>query len=161
MGLAGYYRRFIKNFAQQSHPLYSLLKKSEVFQWNVLAQEAFNRLKLTLMTAPVLALPDFSHNFTIQTDVSKFGIGDVLLQRRHPIAYISKMLSIKHKSLPIYDKEMFAILFAIKKWEQYLMGRHFIIQTDHKTLKYLLEQKITTPSQYTWLSKLMSHDYEI
>ena len=71
------------------------------------------------------------------------------------------MLSDRHQILPIYDREMYAILFAIKKWHQYLMGRHFIIKTDHQPLKYLLDHKLTNPSQHTWLAKLLAYDYEI
>ena len=92
-----------------------------------------------MTSAPVLSLPDFSQDFTIETDASGNGIGAVLMQQGHPITFISKALSAKHQALSVYDKEMFAILFAMKKWHFYLVGRHFIIRTDHQPLKYLVE----------------------
>ena len=113
------------------------------------------------MQAPVLALPNFSLQFVIETDASGVGIGAVLMQQGHPLAFISKALSPAHQSLSAYDKEMMAILFAVKKWHHFLVGRHFIIRTDHQPLKYLLEQKVSTPSQHTWLAQLMAYDFEI
>lgn len=84
------------------------------------------------------------------------------MQNSHSIAYmISKVLSEKHQSMSAYDREMFAILFVVKKWQQYLVGRHFIIRTDYQPLKYLFDRKLTTPTQYTWLAKLMALDFEI
>lgn len=127
-----------------------LLKKDTTCKWSSAAQQAFDSLKHAL-----------SQNFIIETDVSHTRIGAVLVQNGHPIAYISKMFAPQHQSLSAYDREMFAILLAVKKWEQYLMGRHFIIRTDNQPLKFLIEQKLTTPSQYTWLEKLMAYDYEI
>ena len=68
------------------------------------------------------------------------------MQKGHPIDFISKALSPKHQALSAYDKKMLAILFVVKKWHYFLMGRHFVIRTDHKPLKHLMEQKVTTPS---------------
>lgn len=85
----------------------------------------------------------------------------MLALARHPIPFISKMLSVMHQALPLYDSELFSILFVVKKWHQYLMGRHFIIKTDHQPLKFLIDQKLTTPNQYTWLVKLITYDYKI
>ena len=83
------------------------------------------------------------------------------MQQSHPIAFISKALSPKHQVLSAYDKKMFTLFFAIKKWHHYLIRRHFTIRTDHKPLKYLMEQKITTPSQHVWLAQLMAYDFNI
>ena len=131
LGLSGYFRRFIKNYPLISHPLNLLLKNNVKFSWSVAIQEAFDFLIQALTSAHVLVLPDFSQEFVVEMDVSATGIGAVLLQNGHPIAYISKVLSLRLQSLPPYDREMFVILFAVKKWYQYLMGRHFIINTDH------------------------------
>ena len=109
----------------------------------------------------VLALPDFNQEFVIETDTSGNGIGAVLMQSGHLIAFISKALSMKHQALSAYDKEMSAVLFVVKKWHYFLIRRHFTIRTDHKPLKYLLEQKITTPNQHIWLAQLMSYDFKI
>ncbi|GKD30540.1 reverse transcriptase, partial [Tanacetum coccineum] len=89
------------------------------------------------------------------------GIGAVLQQNGHPIAYISKTLSLKHQSLSKYEKEFLAVLLALEKWRGYLLDRHFIIRTDHFSLKYLLDQKITTLTQMKWLPKLMGFDYKV
>lgn len=89
LGLLGYYRKFIKNYGAISRPLTDLLKKHTLFHWNKDLQNSFDALKQALVSAPVLALPDFSKGFTIETDASSIGIGAVLSQGSHPIAYIS------------------------------------------------------------------------
>ena len=160
LGLAGYYRKFIRNFATISKELTNQLKKG-AFQWNSSAQQAFDNLKTALVTAPVLALPDFNKVFVVETDASKEGIGAVLMQDSHPLAFLSKALGPRWQNLSVYEKELLAIVCAVQKWEQYLCGSHFIIKTDQKSLKWLLQQRISTPFQHFWLSKLMGFDYEI
>ncbi|RVX10301.1 Retrovirus-related Pol polyprotein from transposon 17.6 [Vitis vinifera] len=160
LGLTGYYRRFVKDYGKIAKPLTDLLKK-DAFHWTEGSNQAFMALKQAMITAPVLALPNFSKEFIIETDASGQGIGAVLMQEGHPIAYISKALSDRFQTLSTYEKEMLAILMAIKKWESYLVDRHFVIKTDHQSLKYLLEQRVTTPTQQAWVAKLMQYDYEI
>nr|GEZ23961.1 hypothetical protein [Tanacetum cinerariifolium] len=160
LGLTGYYRSFIKGYALISQPLTKLLKKN-AFVWTKEAQSAFVHLKEAMVNAPVLKLPDFNEPFIIETDASGEGIGAVLQQSGHPIAYYSKILVPRHKSLSTYEKELLAVIQALHKWRGYLLDRHFIIKTDHFSLKYLLEQRITTPAPMKWLPKLMRFDYEI
>ncbi|GJW56364.1 gypsy/ty3 retroelement polyprotein [Tanacetum coccineum] len=160
LGLIGYFRRFIMNFASVSMPLTQLLKKGG-YKWNDEAQVAFENLKDAKQKAPVLALPDFTKPFEVETDASGIGIGAVLQQNGHPIAYMCKTLSLKHQSMSTYVKEFLAFLMALEKWRGYLLDRNFIIRTDHFSLKYLLDQKITTPTQMKWLLKLMGFDYEV
>ncbi|GJS18308.1 putative mitochondrial protein [Tanacetum coccineum] len=160
LGLTGYYRRFIKAYASISRPLTLLLKKNS-FQWNEESQVAFESLKKAMISAPVLALPDFDKEFTVETDASGIGIGAVLIQGGHPIAYLSKTLSAKHQLMSTYEKEFLAVILALERWRGYLLDRHFKIKTDHFSLKYLLEQRINTPTQMKWLPKLMGFDYEI
>ena len=160
LGLTGYYRRFVKHYGQISKPLTDLLKKN-AFHWDDTAQQAFEHLKEAMITAPVLALPNFSKTFVIETDASGKGIGAVLMQEGHPIAYFSKALASQHHSLSTYEKELMAVVLAVEHWRPYLLGRHFIIKTDHFSLKYLLGQKLTTVFQSKWLPKLMGYDYEI
>ena len=159
LGLTGYYRKFIKNFAGLSRPLTQLLKKNS-FKWSDEAQVSFQSLKTAMIQAPVLSLPDFTKPFEVETDASGSGIGAILQQNGHPIAYLSKALAPKHQTLSTYEKEFLAVMLALEKWRGYLLDRHFIIKTDHYSLKYLLDQRITTPAQMKWLPKLMGFDYE-
>jgi hypothetical protein len=140
LGLTGYYRRFIKGYAIVSQPLTKLLKKN-AFEWNVEAEQAFVKLKEAMMNTPVLGLPNFNKEFVVETDACDIGIGAVLTQDGHPIAYMSKALSPKHKALSTYEKEFLVVLLALEKWRGYLLDRHFKIKTDHFSLKYLFGSK--------------------
>lgn len=93
-----------------------------------------------MSSAPVLRVPDFDIAFEVETDACEIGIGAVLMQKGQPLAYISKALHGQHLLLSTYEKELLAILLAMKKWRHYLEPAHFFIRTDHKALKYLLEQ---------------------
>ncbi|XP_074298103.1 uncharacterized protein LOC141628919 [Silene latifolia] len=160
LGLTGYYRKFIKAYGIISKPLTNLLRKNG-FTWTEQATAAFKSLQAAMVKAPVLALPNFSEQFEVETDASGKGIGAVLSQKGHPIAFISKALSERHLALSTYEKELLAVIMAVEKWRPYLIGRHFTIKTDHFSLKYLLEQKITTPFQSKCLPKLLGLDYEV
>ena len=160
LGLAGYYRKFIRNFGCIASPLTRLLSK-EGFHWNEAAEMAFKQLKEALTSPPILCLPDFSQPFVIECDASGLGIGAILTQQNQPVAYFSEALKGSALALSTYEKEMLAIIKAIKKWRPYLLGKPFTVRTDHKSLKYLLEQRITTPAQTRWLPKLLGYDYKI
>lgn len=160
LGLAGFYHWFIRGYAMIADPL---VKSTTVepFQWTSQAQEAFENLKHALSTALVLALPEFQVPFTVETDASGNGMGVVLTQRRHPIAYFSKAFSKKLLKASTYVRKLFAITSAVKKWCQYLLGHSFTIITDHMSLKELLTQVIQTPKQHMYLACLMGYDYQI
>nr|GEV70029.1 putative mitochondrial protein [Tanacetum cinerariifolium] len=160
LGLTGYYRRFIKDYASISQPLVALTKK-DAFKWNPSAELAYHKLKEAMVKALVLALPNFKHEFVVEIDASGKGIGVVLCQNGHLIAYWSKTFSAKHQALSTYEKEFLAVVAALDKWKGYLLDRHFKIMTDHFSLQYLLNQKLTTLFQFKWLSKLLEYDYEI
>lgn len=145
LGLAGYYQKFVRNFGIISRPLTLLLKKDVPFVWSSEADQAFQSLKMALVSAPVLALPDFSQPFIVETNACDVGIGAVLSQQGHPIAYISKALSLKNRGLSTYEKEYLAILLAVDHWRSYLQQAKFIILTDHHSLMHLNEQRIHTP----------------
>lgn len=83
------------------------------------------------------------------------------MQEGYPIAFLSKALGPKQMPLSVYDRELHALVMAVTKWSQYLLGRHFVVKTDQEALKYLLEQKIHTDSQLSWVTKLMAFDYHI
>lgn len=146
LGLTGYYRRFISGYAMLASPLTELLKK-DAFEWSPTAEDSFRALKTAITSAPVLRLPDFSKTFYVETDASDFGVGAVLLQDNHPLAFFSKKLGPRRRVTSTYSKELYAIVEAVQKWRQYLLGREFIIRTDQKSLKELLLQVIQTPDQ--------------
>ncbi|KAF5783699.1 putative nucleotidyltransferase, Ribonuclease H [Helianthus annuus] len=160
LGLAGYYRRFIRSFGMIARPLTDRLKK-DAFNWGPDAQDAFERLKSALTSAPVLTLPDPTQPFVIEADASAGGVGAVLMQNRHPVSFLSKALSPRQNALSVYEKELLAIMLAVKQWHYYLITGPFVIRTDQKSLKHLLSQKVTTPLQHKWLAKLMGYDYSI
>jgi len=97
-----------------------------------------------MVEAPVLALPDFTKTFVLETDASDYGLGAVLMQEGHLVAYLSKPLCQNNQSLSTYEKECMAIIMAVEKWCSYLQNREFIIRTDHKSLLYLTEQRVHT-----------------
>ncbi|KAL9409853.1 hypothetical protein AB3S75_048140 [Citrus x aurantiifolia] len=135
--------------------------KQDSFTWSPTAEAAFDKLRQAMASTPVLALPNFTKPFSIECDAFSRGIGAVLMQEGPPLAYISKALSGKNLATSTYDKEMLAIVFAVQKWRPYLMGQHFKILTDHRNLKYFHDQRIFSPEQQQWLSKLLGFDYEI
>lgn len=145
LGLAGYYKKFVRHFGIIARPLTDLLKKDTLFIWTSVHDSTFRALKLALSTAPVLALPDFSLPFHVETDASGSGIGAVLQQNGHPLAFISKSLSPRNQHLSTYEKEYLAILMAVDSWRHYLMQGEFVIHTDHKSLIHLNEQRLNTP----------------
>ncbi|GAU10375.1 hypothetical protein TSUD_419040, partial [Trifolium subterraneum] len=160
LGLTGYYRRFVKGYATIASPLTDLLKK-EGFRWTTEATKAFEQLKVAITTAPVLALPQFSIPFTIETDASGTGIGAVLSQLGHPIAFFSKKMVPRMQKQSAYTREFFAITEAIAKFRHYLLGHKFIIRTDQKSLKSLMDQSLQTPEQQAWLHKFIGYDFTI
>lgn len=109
----------------------------------------------------MLAIPDFSKPFVLETDASEVGFGAVLLQDSHPVAYLSKVVCPKNQALPTYEKECLAIILAVEKWRPYLQNAEFIIRTDHKSLLHLTEQRITSRIQQKALLKLMDLQFKI
>lgn len=160
LGLAGYYRKFIRGFGTLAAPLTHLLRK-DAFSWTQEAEKAFQDLKNALTSPPVLKLPDFSQPFVVECDACGVGIGAILIQEERPVAYFSEALKPSALSISTYEKEMLAIVKAIRKWRPYLLGKPFIVRTDQKSLKFLLEQRISTPLQTRWLPKIMGYEYVI
>jgi len=161
LGLSGYYRKFIKNYGTISRPLTDLLKKNVLFHWTPDLQLSFDTLKQALASAPVLALPDFKQSFTIETDASSLGIGAVLSQNGHPIAYISKAIGPKAQAMSTYEKECMALIMAVTKWKPYLQHKEFTIRTDHRSLIHLGDQKLLEGMQQKAFIKLLGLQYKI
>jgi hypothetical protein len=145
LGLAGYYRKFVRNFTIMAQPLNDLLKKESIFIWTLIHDSAFRALKQALSSAPVLTLPDFSVPFHVGTDASGSGVGPVLQQNGHPLAFISKSLNPRNQGLSTYEKKYMAILMSVDAWLHYLMQSEFVIHMDQKSLIHLNEQCLHTP----------------
>ncbi|CAD6265729.1 unnamed protein product [Miscanthus lutarioriparius] len=122
---------------------------------------AFQTLKAALCQAPVLALPNFAKPFSIETDASKSGVGAVLMQDGHPLAFFSKALGAKKRGLSTYEKEFMAILFAVQLWRPYLQFQEFVLLTDQKSLTQLTDQRLHTHWQQRVFSKLLGLQYRI
>ena len=150
--LTSYYREFIKGYGSIAQPLIELLKNNG-FQWYKAAHKAFDALKSTIVTTPVLALPNFNLEFTIKADASNSGIETILSQGGRPVVYFSKALSPTHQLLSVYEKDMLAILIAVRKWNAYVVGRHFKIKTNHQSLRFLLDQSLIHQHSINGFSK--------
>ncbi|WVZ58359.1 LOW QUALITY PROTEIN: hypothetical protein U9M48_008638 [Paspalum notatum var. saurae] len=140
LGLAGYYCRFIKGFSKTAKPMTSLTKKNARYSWSPNCEEAFQSLKKSLTTAPVLAQPDVTKPFEVYCDASGNGLGCVLMQEGRVVAYASRQLRKHEANYPTHDLELAAVVHALKIWRQYLLGNTCNIYIDHKSLKYILTQ---------------------
>jgi hypothetical protein len=118
-------------------------------------------MKKVMITCLVLALPNFSQPFTLECDASGEGIGVVLMKNRHCLAYESQKLRGLELLYTIYDKEMLAIMHALTKFKQYLVGAWFVVKLDHNSLKYFLEQKDLNDRQQKWVSRIQAYDFDI
>nr|XP_027098877.1 uncharacterized protein LOC113718156 [Coffea arabica] len=160
-GLAGFYRRFVRDFSTIATPLTELIKKNENFHWGDSQEQAFRALKHTLTHAPVLALPDFSKIFEIDCDASGIGVGAVLNQGGRPIAYFSEKLNGAALNYSTYDKELYALIRALQVWQHYLKPKEFMIHTDHESLKYLKAQHTLSKKHARWITFVESFPYVI
>jgi len=118
------------------------------------------KLKKDITTTPILVLPDFNAPFCIECDASRKGIGVVLSHNKRPISFFSKALAETSLTKSIYEKELMALVLAIQHWRPYLLGRRFMVYTYQRSLRYLLEQRITTQNQKNWLAKLMGYEFD-
>jgi ribonuclease HI len=161
LGLAGYYRRFIEGFSKIVKPLTTLLEKDREFKWTDACQDSFEELKRRLTTAPVLVMPDLQKGFDIYCDASRQGLGCVLMQEGHVIAYASRQLRKNEQNYPTHDLELAALVHALKIWRHYIMGTKFPIYTDYKSLMYIFTQKDLNLRQRRWLELIKDYDLDI
>ncbi|GJU82130.1 putative reverse transcriptase domain-containing protein, partial [Tanacetum coccineum] len=158
LGLAGYYRRFIKEFSLISKPLTKLTQKNKPYVWGDDEAEAFQTLKLKLCSAPILSLPEGSEDFVVYCDASLKGFGAVLMQREKVIAYASRQLRKNEENYTTHDLELGAVVFALRLWRHYLYGTKCTVYTDHKSLQYILDQKELNMRQRRWIELLSDYD---
>ncbi|KAH9716981.1 Endonuclease [Citrus sinensis] len=160
-GLASFYRRFVKDFSTLAAPLTEIVKKHVGFKWGSEQERAFNLIKEKLVSAPLLALPDFTKTFEIECDASGIGIGAVLMPEGRPIAYFSEKLSGAALNYPTYDKEMYALVRALETWQHYLLPKEFVIHTDHESLKHLKGQGKLHKRHAKWVEFIEPFPYVI
>jgi len=141
VGLAGYYRRFIKRFSKIVAPLTQLTKRDQPFVLTDRCEESFKELKQRLTSAPVLVIPDVSKPFEVYCDAFHQGLRCVFMQERKVVAYASRQLKVHEKNYPTHDLELAVVVFALKIWRHYLYGVQFRVFSDRKSLKYLFDQK--------------------
>lgn len=168
LGLTGYYRRFIPNFASLAAPLSDLTKKSAPMQveWDHQCNKAFEDLKNCLCSSPVLQSPDFEKQFILQTDASDRGLGAVLSQRDnhgvdHPVAYYSRKLLPREQRYSTIEKECLAIKVSMHHFRTYLMGRKFTVETDHRALLWMDRLKDSNSRLTRWSLSLQPFDFTV
>jgi hypothetical protein len=160
LGLTEYYCKFVQNYGRIEAPLTTLTKK-DAFSWTPEETQYFEQLKEAMCKDHVLTTPDFTKTFIVECDASRNGIGIVLMQEGRPLAFKSRTLKRKYLNKPIYEKEMMEIIHALKKWHPCVIGRHFKVETDHDSLKYFLEQRLSSEEQQKCVTKMLDYDFEI
>ena len=167
LGLTGFYRGYIDKYAEIAEPLTDLTKKKSpnVIKWGETQEKAFSILKRLLVAEPILRLPDMTKPFLLRTDASDAGIGAVLLQQHEgklfPVAYASKKLLPRERNYSIMEKECLAVVWAVKRFNVYLYGAPFVLQTDHQPLAYLNRAKFTNGRITRWALFLQPYSITI
>ena len=165
LGLAGYYRRFVKEFSMIAAPMTRQLQKNVKFEWGEEYQKkkkkkkkSFDKLKAFLTEAPVLTQSSCGKEYVIVSDASLNGLGCVLMQEGKVVVYASRQLKPHEKNYPTHDLELAAIVFALKIWRRYLYGEKCFIYTNHKSLKYLPSQRELNLRQRRWMELIKDYD---
>ncbi|UYV69788.1 hypothetical protein LAZ67_7000732, partial [Cordylochernes scorpioides] len=166
MGLANYYRKFVKDFSKISFPLVRLTRKNQPFFWNEEVEESFAKLKMALSTKPVLAIYNPDYPSKVFTDASKYGIGAILTQigpdnEEHVIAYYSKTLQPHQENYSAFEMECLAVIQATDHFHVYIENQPFEIITDHAALQWLFTMKKPKPKYFRWILSLSSKSCNI
>lgn len=165
LGMAGFYRHFIPHCADLARPLHQLLRKGAHWSWTNMEQAAFQALSEAIADTARLRLPDLNLPFTVQTDASDYGLGAVLLQEYqgmlYPLAFASHTLSGAERNYTVTEKECLAIVFALKKFDMYLDGAAFTIQTDHQALSWLSKLQNPSGRLARWALSLQKYNYRV
>ena len=167
LGLAGYYRKFVPNFAAVAAPLTDLTKKGtpEHLPWTDACENAMNALKAHLTCRPVMCLPNREKQYVLRTDASNQGLGAVLLQEEEgvlkPVAYASKRLNAAERNYSTIEKECLAVVWGIGKFRVYLYGTHFVLETDHQPLQFLRRAKTENSRLMRWAIMLQDHSFTV
>ena len=168
LGMAGYYRKFCKNFSLVAEPLTRLLCKDQRFTWNMNCVGAFTKIKGLLMSAPVLVTPQFDKPFILMVDASDIGVGAVLLQEdhrslEHPIAYFSQKFSKSQRNYCTSEKEALALIMALHHFDFYLSAAQYPIRvyTDHNPLTFLNRLRDKNQRLMRWSIIFQGYDLNI
>ena len=172
LGLTGYYRRFIKNYANIAEPLIALTRNSDTkqFEWKLSCQQAFEYLRCSLTEAPIIAYPQFDKPFILQFDASDVGLSAILaqkltddddVQREHVISYASRTLTSSERHFSPTERECLAIVYGCSHFRPYLEGVRFTILTDHKALKWLYQTKDFNSRLARWAMQIAAYDADI
>ena len=166
LGLVGYYRRYIQDFSMIATPLYRLTERGRAFEWTSECDAAFQELKQRLISAPVLIFPNFEKPFLLDTDGSETGVGAVLSQlsddgQECVVAYGSRTLSKAERKYNVTRKELLAVVTFVKHFRPYLLGRHFVLRTDHSALQWIYSMKEPEGQLARWLEQLQEYDFEV
>ena len=162
LGLATYFRKFCKDFSTKAHPLHKLTRKTESWRWDKEQEEAFQLLRTTLATAPVLSPPNLELGappFHVICDASMVGLGAVLEQDGHPVAFESRKLSKAEANYHVGEQELLAVVHAMRTWRCYLEGVKSVVVTDHNPLTYLQKQPCLSRRQVRWSGYLQNFDF--
>ena len=165
IGLAQFYHQYINNFADIALPLTDLLGEGVPFSWNSDREKAFATLKDAISKAPVLRIFDPELPTTVETDASGFALGAVLFQtdkngEARPVAFTSRKLNSAERNYPTHEQELLAVIHALRTWRYYLDGTHFIVYTDHATLRHFPTQPKLTRRQARWMELLQEYDFD-
>lgn len=167
LGLAGWYRRFVPYFSTWASPLTDLTRKSSPnpLPWDEKHEQAFVDLKGALCQDPVLQSPDFSQSFTVQTDASGVGLGEVLLQGKgvdqRPVAYVSQKLWPQETRYSAIELECLAIKWALETFKYYLLGRDIILETDHQSLQWLYKMRDSNNRISRWVLEMQPYRFSV